>query len=389
MNINDDKAMYQLISSSIGTKFVARWSEMMCNLALKAVRTVSFDAGGGKKEVDIKRYAKVEKIPGGEIEDSRVLDGVMLNKDITHPKMRRLIKNPRVVLLDCPLEYKKGESQTNIEISKEDDWNRILQIEEEQVKTMTDAIIALEPDLVITEKGVSDLAQHFLVKANITALRRVRKTDNNRVARATGATIVNRLEDLRDRDVGTNCGLFEIEKIGDEYFAFLTHCKEPKACTILLRGPSKDILNEVERNLQDAMGVARNVIFSPRLAPGGGATEMAVAVRLGMKAKGVEGVIQWPYAAVAQAMEVIPRTLVANSGQSPVKVLTRLRAKHAERGGSTWGVDGDEGKVVDMKEYGVWEPMVVKAQSIKTAVEVSWVPYPFFHLLHSSCLERS
>jgi T-complex protein 1 subunit gamma len=147
--------MYNLISTSIGTKFVSRWSELMCNLALKAVRTVSLDVGGGKKEVDIKRYARVEKIPGGEIEDSMVLDGVMLNKDITHPKMRRRIENPRVILLDCPLEYKKGESQTNIEISKEDDWNRILQIEEEQVKAMCDAIIALKPDLVLTEKGIS------------------------------------------------------------------------------------------------------------------------------------------------------------------------------------------------------------------------------------------
>lgn len=126
----------------------------MCGLALKAVRTVSTDMGG-KKEVDIKRYARIEKIPGGEIEDSEVLDGVMVNKDITHPKMRRRIENPKVLLLDCTLEYKKGESQTNIEVSKEEDWNRILQIEEEQVKAMCDAIIALKPDLVITEKGVS------------------------------------------------------------------------------------------------------------------------------------------------------------------------------------------------------------------------------------------
>lgn len=155
VNVNDDKAMYGIISSSIGTKFVARWSELMCSLALKAVRTVSQEIGGGRKEVDIKRYARVEKIPGGEIEDSRVLDGVMLNKDITHPKMRRRIENPRLVLLDCPLEYKKGESQTNIEISKEDDWNKILQIEEEQVKAMCDAILTVKPDLVITEKGVS------------------------------------------------------------------------------------------------------------------------------------------------------------------------------------------------------------------------------------------
>jgi T-complex protein 1 subunit gamma len=160
--INNDKAMYSLISASIGTKFVSRWSELMCNLALKAVRTVSLDVGGGKKEVDIKRYARVEKIPGGEIEDSEVLDGVMLNKDITHPKMRRRIENPRVMLLDCPLEYKKGESQTNIEISKEEDWNRILQIEEEQVKAMCDAIIALKPDLVITEKGVSGEWPHLI-----------------------------------------------------------------------------------------------------------------------------------------------------------------------------------------------------------------------------------
>ena len=127
----------------------------MCSLALKAVRTVSFEVGGGKREVDIKRYARVEKIPGGEIEDSTVIDGGMVNKDITHPKMRRRIENPRIILLDCPLEYKKGESQTNIEVSKEDDWNRILEIEEEQVKHMCDAILALKPDVVITEKGVS------------------------------------------------------------------------------------------------------------------------------------------------------------------------------------------------------------------------------------------
>lgn len=146
VDVNDDKAMYQLISSSIGTKFVSRWSELMCNLALQAVRTVTFDVGGGKREVDIKRYARVEKIPGGEIEDSCVLDGVMLNKDITHPKMRRRIVNPRIVLLDCTLEYKKGESQTAIEVSKEEDWNRILQIEEEQVRRMCEAVLVHKPD---------------------------------------------------------------------------------------------------------------------------------------------------------------------------------------------------------------------------------------------------
>ncbi|KAB8349549.1 hypothetical protein FH972_023572 [Carpinus fangiana] len=371
VNVDDDKEMRQLIHSSIGTKFVSRWSDLMCDLALRAVRTVTRDAGGGKQEVDTKRYARIEKVPGGEIEDSTVLDGVMLNKDITHPRMRRRIENPRIVLLDCTLEYKKGESQTNVEISKEDDWNKILQIEEEQVKRMCDAILAQKPDLVITEKGVSDLAQHFFVKAGVTAIRRVRKTDNNRIARATGATIVNRVDDLAPADVGTLCGLFAIDKIGDEYYTFLTKCRTPKACTILLRGPSKDILNEVERNLHDAMGVARNVVFSPRLAPGGGATEMAVAVRLAHKARSVEGVAQWPYRAVADAMEVIPRTLIQNAGASPIRLLTDLRAKHAQggEGSSSWGINGDSGKLVDMKEYGVWEPEAVKLQSVKTAIE--------------------
>jgi len=370
VDVNDDKAMTQLISASIGTKYVSRWSTLMCNLALEAVRTVTSEVGG-KKEVDTKRYARVEKVPGGQIEDSRVLDGVMLNKDITHPKMRRRIENPRIILLDCTLEYKKGESQTAIEVTKEEDWKRILEIEEEQVKHMCEAILAHKPDLVITEKGVSDLAQHYFVKAGVTALRRVRKTDNNRIARAVGATIVNRVDDITASDVGTACGLFEIEKIGDEYFTFLTQCRTPKACTILLRGPSKDILNEIERNLHDAMGVARNVMFHPSLCPGGGATEMAVAVRLAQRAKTIEGIQQWPYRAVADAMEVIPRTLITNSGNSPIRVLTQLRAKHAEGGGggSSWGIDGDKGTIVDMKEFGVWEPQQVKMQSVKTAIE--------------------
>jgi len=219
VNPQDEKEMLALIKTSIGTKFVSRWSDMMCRLALDAVKTVSIaNDANGNKTVDLKRYAKVEKVPGGEIEDSVVLDGVMVNKDVTHPKMRRRIENPRVVLLDCPLEYKKGESQTNIEIQNEADWNRILEIEEEQIKAMCDRIIEFKPDLVFTEKGVSDLAQHYLLKADppISCIRRVRKSDNNRIARVTGATIVNRVDDLREGDIGSNCGLFHIDKLGDE-----------------------------------------------------------------------------------------------------------------------------------------------------------------------------
>jgi len=179
----------------------------------------------GNVEIDVKRYAKVEKIPGGLVEDCKVLDGVMYNKDVTHPGMRREIKNPRVVLLDCPLEYKKGESMTNMEFTKDDDFKKALAMEETEVMRMCEHILKVKPDIVITEKGVSDIAQHFLLKqGNISCIRRIRKTDNNRIARVTGATIVNRCEELTEKDVGKDCGLFEVKKIGDDYFSFMTEC---------------------------------------------------------------------------------------------------------------------------------------------------------------------
>ncbi|OLY82744.1 T-complex protein 1 subunit gamma, partial [Smittium mucronatum] len=390
--------MLGLIKSAIGTKFVSRWNDLMCNLALTAVQTIVVNTDHtnpkSKAQVDIKRFIRVEKIPGGEIEDSQVLDGVMFNKDIVHPKMRRKIENPRILLLDCPLEYKKGESQTNIEITKETEWARLLEIEEEQIKAMCEQIALFKPDLVLTEKGVSgtlilfllllllfffsfltrwksflDLAQHYLVKAGISAIRRVRKMDNNRIARATGATICTSVFDIKESDIGTKCGLFEVKKIGDEYFTFLVECQDPKACTIMLRGPSKDILNEIDRNLQDAMSVARNVLIRPLLCPGGGASEMAVSVMLAQNAKiNVTGVEQRPYLAVSEALEVVPRTLVQNCGGNAIKVLTALRAKHSA-GQHTWGVNGESGLVVDMKEYGIWEPLAVKIQTIKTSIE--------------------
>lgn len=282
-----------------------------------------------------------------------------------------MIKNPRIVLLDCSLEYKKGESQTDIEISKEEDFAKILQMEEEYIQQICEDIIRLKPDLVFTEKGISDLAQHYLVKANITAIRRVRKTDNNRIARACGARIASRTDELREEDVGLGAGLFEIKKIGDEYFTFVTECKDPKACTILLRGASKEILAEVERNLQDAMQVCRNVLLDPYLLPGGGAVEMAVSKRLTEKSRALTGVEQWPYRAVAQALEVIPRTLIQNCGASTIRVLTSLRAKHTQDDSMCWGVDGETGCLSDMTALGIWEPLAVKAQTYKTAVETA------------------
>merc|ERR1711874_325018 len=372
VDVNDESALIKVIQACIGTKFISKWSDLACQIAIRAVKTVSIDQkDGGVTEIDTKRYAKIEKIPGGTIEESKVLSGVMFNKDVVHPKMKRKLENPRVLLLDCNLEYKKGESQTNIEIVNEADFSKILELEEAYIKKICDEIMMHKPDLIITEKGVSDLAQHFLMKAGISVIRRLRKSDNLRVARATGATIVNRTEEISESDIGTSAGLFEVRKIGDEYFTFIEDCKDPKACTILLRGASKDILNEVERNLQDALHVARNIFLKPKLVPGGGAVEMEVAHLLAEKSKSLKGVVQWPYRALANALEVIPRTLAQNCGANTVRTLTTLRAKHAEGGKSSWGINGLTGKIEDMKALGIYEPLAVKLQTYKTAVETA------------------
>ena len=215
IDVNNMNELREIVQSTLGTKFSSRWSTQMVDIAIKAVLKVII-RHGEYTEVDVKRYVRIEKIPGGELSDCCVMDGVMLNKDITHSKMRRKIVNPRILLLDCPLEYKKGDSQANVEIMNEEDFTALLRQEEEYIEQICAQIVAFKPDLVITEKGISDLAQHYLLKANISAIRRVRKTDNNRIARATGATIVTRADEIQESDVGTRCGLFEIRKIGDE-----------------------------------------------------------------------------------------------------------------------------------------------------------------------------
>jgi len=372
---NDSDAMLEVIKSTISTKFTSKWGDLVCELALKAIETVALELEDGSLEIDTKRYARVERIPGGMISDSKVLNGIMINKDVIHPKMPRRIENPRIMLLDCGLEYKKGESQTNIEIGNDTDFARLLQIEEDWIKQLCDDIIALKPNVVLCEKGCSDLAQHFLAKAGIAVLRRNKKWEMNRLGRASGAVVGHRPAQMTESDIGTECGLYEVRKIGDDYFSFFEECKNPKACTILLRGASKDVLQEVERNLNDAMSVARNIYKDPRIVNGGGAIEMAVAAYLRRQSQTVQGQMQFPYKAVAKALEVIPRTIATNCGADTIRVMTELRAAHAAGGQGqdvcNRCIDGEKGILADSKALNLVEPLVVKESTIKTAMEAA------------------
>lgn len=370
IDLQDSSRIFDIVRSSVATKYTSAWGDRICELAIEAVRVVQVELEDGTFDIDTKRFCRVERIPGGQESDCRVLNGIVLWKDVTHPKMSRRIENPRIMMLDSGLEYKKGESQTNIEMKTNTDFERYLQIEEESIRGLCDEIIALNPDIVLCTKGCTDLAQHFLVEAGISVLRRNKAWELQRLARAVGGTVGTRPGLMTEKDIGKKCGLFEIRKIGDEYFSFFDECDNPKACSIILRGAGKDVLQEVERNLGDAMNVVRNIFKSPKVLPGGGATEMALAAHLRETANTVPGQMAFPYKAVANALEVIPRTLANNCGADTIRVMTQLRAAHAE-GNVTTAIDGEKGCLIDANELNIWEPYVVKESSVKTSMEAA------------------
>lgn len=360
---DDEESMMRIIGASVATKVCSILKVPIEKLALEAVRNIYVK---GENRCDLKTNMKVEKILGRDFKESEVIDGVIINKDIIHPQMRRRIEDPRIVILESPLEYKKGESQTNYEFSREKDFTRALEIEEEQVREMCSKIIALKPDVVVCEKGVSDLALSILFENNITGLRRMKKTDTLRLSKACGATVANNPEDAEERHVGTSCGLFEYVKYGEEYYCKFSRCRNPKACSVVIRGPTKDILNELERNFMDAAKVAKNIFISPRLCPGGGAAEMAMACEL-MGSIGDNEVENDVFARLGSALTVIPSILLENSGVfNPLKTIAFLEQKHKE--GSYYGVNGITGEVVDTRTL-VLEPHAVKSQCIKSAIE--------------------
>ncbi|KRZ67418.1 T-complex protein 1 subunit gamma [Trichinella papuae] len=369
IDVNNENEILRIVRSCLGTKIVERYVPLATKMAIEAVKIVMKKNGNNRKEIDIKRFVRIEKIPGGSLSDSELLKGVVLNKDVLHPKMRRYIENPRIILLDGALEYKKAESKMSMNAINVEE---VLHLEEAALREMCAAIIALKPDLVFTEKGCSDLIQEYLMRSNISVIRRVKKTDNDRLSRVCGAQIVSDVFDLNESDVGTKATLFEVEQIGHEYFAKVLNHNDPHACTLILRGPNKDLLKEIERNFNDALNVVRNVYMNPRAVPGGGAVEMCLGHILKKKAFDKEGVAQFIYNAIADAFEIIPLTLLSNCDSNPIREITSLRVKYA-KDISTWGVNGCTGNLVDMHTYNVWDPLLVKQQIYKSALEVTTV----------------
>lgn len=362
LNIQDtEESIKAIIRSSIETKICTILKVPIDIIAYEVVKMITENG-----VCDLKNNVKIEKILGGNMVQSGILDGIIINKDIIHPQMRKKIENPRIVILDTPLEYKKGESQTNYEFKNKDDFTKALEMEEKQIRTMCQYILNVNPDIVVSEKGICDLALSILYQNNITALRRLKKTETVRLAKAVGATIVNRVEDLDTKHVGEKCRLFEYIKSGDEYYSQFSKCIEPKACSVIIRGPTKDILNELERNFYDAAKVAKNLIISPKLVPGGGCLEANIIKKL--KEYKTEDVLEKiVYNKVADALKVIPTILLINSGvYNPLMKIEFLEEEISKNKFS--GVNGITGDIEDMRNI-ILEPFAVKKQIYASAMQ--------------------
>lgn len=359
-----EEELLSIVSSSVSTKLCSILKVPIPQLALKAVLMIKSE--DERRKIDIKNDIKIDKILGS-FEESEIIDGILIEKDLIHSQMRRVIENPKILVLDSPLEYKKGESVTSMEFSNKDDFTRALEIEEEQIRRMCAKIIETKADVVITEKGICDLALSILYENNITAIRRIKKSDSTRISRATGATVMNRIEDVSSRHLGT-AGLFEYVKIGRDYYCKLSKCQNPRAVSVVLRGPTKDLLAELERNFMDAAKVAKNVLISPKLVAGGGASEMSMSTMLSKACVDLGCPVERSvFEQASVALKVIPSILASNSGAgNSIEIVSELEKRQAE--GPWFGVNGISGEIVDMRSV-VMEPLVVKTQCVKSAFE--------------------
>ncbi|MEM4765192.1 MAG: thermosome subunit alpha, partial [Pyrobaculum sp.] len=314
-------------------------------------------------------WIKIEKKKGKSIYETQLIRGIVLDKEVVHPGMPKRVTNAKIAILDAPLEIEKPEWTTKISVTSPDQIKAFLDQEAEILKSYVDHLASIGANVVITQKGIDEVAQHFLAKKGILAVRRVKRSDIEKLARATGAKIITSIKDARPEDLGT-AGLVEERKVGEEKMVFVEEIPNPRAVTILVRGGSDRILDEVERSLQDALHVSRDLFREPKIVPGGGAFEVEVARKVREFARKLSGKEQLAALKFADALEHIPTILALTAGLDPVDAIAELRRRH-DNGELTAGVDVHGGKIADMAALNVWDPLLVKKQVIKSAVEAA------------------
>jgi len=353
--------------TSMASKLVAEHREYLADLAVKAVLQVA-EKEPGKSKADIDDI-KVEKKTGESVSDTKLINGIVLDKEVTHSGMPKRVENAKIALLDTALEIEKTEFDAKINIESPEQIDAFLKQEESMLREMVDKITATAASVVLCQKGLDDMIQHFLSRKGILAVRRIKKSDMEKLAKATGGKIVTNLDDMNPADLGY-ASLVEERKIGDDKMTFVEGCKNPRAVTILIRGGTERIVDEAERSLHDALCVVRDIVEEPKVVAGGGAPELEVSRVLKKYAETLPGREQLAVKCFAEALETVPLTLTENAGLDPIDILSELRARHEK--GETWaGIEVHSGKVQDMTEAGVFEPLAVKKQIIKSATEAA------------------
>jgi thermosome len=363
-----DKSMLKKIASvALATKMLSEYADEVSDLVVRAVLEVAEkDAKGYKVDID---NIKVEKKPGQSISDTTLIQGVLLDKEVVHPGMPKRMENAKIVLLNCPLEVEKTEFDAKLNIKNPDQMKAFLDEEEKMLRDMADKIASAGANVAICEKGIDDVAQHFLAKKGVLAVRRVKQSDMEKLVKATGAHVVTNLDNLGSKDLGS-AQLVEERKVGDDKMTFVEGCKNPKAVTVLVRGGTERIVDEAERAVHDALCVVRDVVVNPKVVAGGGAPEAEMAKRLRAYADKFSGREQLAVQAFAEALESIPMALAENAGMDPIDTQVELRTKHGK--GAIWaGVDPFKGKVADMAKQNIYEPLAVKIQLVQSASEAA------------------
>ncbi|MDP1694713.1 MAG: thermosome subunit beta [Candidatus Woesearchaeota archaeon] len=359
----DEEILKQIAMTAMTGKGAEASREILADLLVKAVKQIT---DGDNIEMD---NIKIEKKVGGGIENAELIEGIVLDKERVHPGMPTKVKNAKIALLDVALEIKNTETDAKIQISSPDQMEGFLMQEEKMIRDKTNKVIKSGATVVICQKGIDDLAQHYLSKAGVYACRRVKKSDMEKLGKATGASIIMSLEDLSEKDLG-HAGLVEELKVGDEQMTYVRECKNPKAVTFLVRGGTQHVVDEVERAVKDALGDIIATLKVGKAVGGAGAIEIAVAREIRQYATQLAGREQFAVLAFADALEIIPRTLAENAGLDPIDLLTELKAQH-DKGNKWASVDVFTGKVTDAWKAGVIEPLKIKTQAIKSASEVA------------------
>jgi len=364
---DDRETLLKIASTSMESKLISEDSEPLSKIVVDSIMNIT-ETNDKKSSIDLDNL-KVEKKAGGSIQDTSLIKGIVLDKEVVHSGMPTKIQQAKIALLNTAMEIEKTEMSAEIRINDPTQMQMFLEEENRMIKTMADKIHAIGANVVICQKGIDDMAQHFLSKHGILAVRRVKESDMTKLAKATGGRITSNIEDISEKDLGA-ANLVQQKKVESDKWVFIEGCKNPQSVTLLIRGGSQRVVDEVDRSIHDALMVVKDVIEKPEIVAGGGAPEAVLASFLKDWSERFEGRQQLAINKFAEALEVIPLTIAENAGMDPIDTMVKLRAKQSE--GKKWtGIDAKEGRVSDMLSKNIVEPVVVKEQIIKSATEAA------------------